>query len=80
MCNPYNVTDPSAGQVCHEPTAEYVDPDPGHGVHAVTEQVFGSLDEEAQTQNPAPMNGFVQQNNKIEEGLVIPFPPISIHV
>mgnify|MGYP001098939852 FL=1 len=70
MCNPYNVSSPSDGQVCHEPTAAYVDPDPGHSLNACTEQVFGANTAEAQLQDPAPMNGFVQQNNKVEPGLV----------
>jgi phospholipase C len=46
-------------------TAEFVDPDPGHSYQAILEQVFGNNDT---TQNPAPMNGFVQNANGMGYG------------
>lgn len=63
--NPLNTTDPSSPRVFFRDDAEFVDPDPGHSYQAIREQIFGGNDTSA---SPAPMNGFAQQAESMDEG------------
>jgi len=42
--NYVNISDPASARIYVSNTAEYVDPDPGHSVPMVSEQVFGLAD------------------------------------
>eukprot|EP01018_Ginkgo_biloba_P016436 Gb_28054 [translate_table: standard] len=65
--NPISTTDPNSAKVFFQDKSEYVDPDPGHSLQGITEQVFGnSTDTSA---NPPPMNGFAQQAESIQKGM-----------
>ncbi|KAL8516348.1 hypothetical protein ACS0TY_014852 [Phlomoides rotata] len=65
--NRVNAFDPKSRAVPVSDDAFFVDSDPGHSIQAMTEQIFGSLDDT--TANPAPMNGFVQQAESMDEGM-----------
>ncbi|KAG0474835.1 hypothetical protein HPP92_014521 [Vanilla planifolia] len=72
--NPISTTDPSSASVAFGDRAEYVDPDPGHSIQAIYEQVYGVQFVDGQTPiTPAgvtpPMNGFVQQAEKEKNGM-----------
>ncbi|XVF05345.1 hypothetical protein REPUB_Repub05bG0164100 [Reevesia pubescens] len=62
--NPVNVTDPNSPNISVSDDAIFVDSDPGHSFQAIREQIFGSNDSSAK---PAPMNGFVQQAESMDE-------------
>lgn len=64
--NPLNVLDPNSPRVYFTDDAEFVDPDPGHSFQAIREQIFALNDT---SEDPAPMNGFAQQAESMEEGL-----------
>ena len=69
--NPYDPLDPTSEVVYVSDTAEFVDPDPDHGVVGTTEQVFGYGTNCAAPEcpNPPPMNGFVVNAEGRLEGL-----------
>ncbi|KAH0456691.1 hypothetical protein IEQ34_014598 [Dendrobium chrysotoxum] len=72
--NPISTSDPSSSTVQFSDQAEYVDPDPGHSIQAIYEQVYGVPFSAGETPiTPAgvkpPMNGFVQQAERQEKGL-----------
>ncbi|KAI4306618.1 hypothetical protein L6164_029879 [Bauhinia variegata] len=64
--NRVSVGDPDSREVFVSDKAVFVDSDPGHSFQAIREQIFGSNDSSA---NPAPMNGFAQQSESMEEGM-----------
>lgn len=65
---PLSTSDPFSPVYTVSDDSGYVtDPDPGHGVSAVTEQAFGSYDAD-DTVDPAPMNGFVQNYERLIPG------------
>jgi phospholipase C len=66
--NPERAGDANSPRVFVTDDAEYVDPDPGHSFQAIQEEVFGGMDPELKKQNPAPMNGFVQNANNMFTG------------
>lgn len=63
--NPLNASDPNSERVYFRDDAEFIDPDPGHSFQAIREQIFGGNDSSA---DPAPMNGFAQQAERMEGG------------
>ncbi|PKU73098.1 phospholipase C [Dendrobium catenatum] len=72
--NPISTSDPSSSTVQFSDRAEYVDPDPGHSIQAIYEQVYGVPFSAGETPiTPAgvkpTMNGFVQQAESQEKGL-----------
>lgn len=58
--------DPKSEKVFVSDDSVFVDSDPGHSYQAIREQIFGSNDS---SKIPAPMNGFAQQANSMQEGL-----------
>ncbi|XP_073317399.1 non-specific phospholipase C1-like [Primulina huaijiensis] len=56
--NRVNASDPNSRPVCVTDDAVFINSDPGHSIQAIREQIFGRNDS---SENPAPMNGFVQQ-------------------
>ncbi|XP_073153089.1 non-specific phospholipase C1 [Henckelia pumila] len=56
--NRVNASDPSSPPVYVTDGAVFINSDPGHSIQAIREQIFGRNDS---SENPAPMNGFVQQ-------------------
>ncbi|XP_030471414.1 non-specific phospholipase C3-like [Syzygium oleosum] len=69
--NPLSTTDPDSGRVVFGDGAAYVDPDPGHSIQAIYEQVFGEpWSEESAYKKLAPrMEGFAQNAERIEKGM-----------
>ncbi|KAJ6804452.1 putative non-specific phospholipase C4 [Iris pallida] len=71
--NPLSTTDPSSKLVHFSDTAEYVDPDPGHSIQAIYEQVYGVPFAAGTTpitpDTPPLMNGFAQQAESEKEGM-----------
>ncbi|KAJ6804466.1 putative non-specific phospholipase C4 [Iris pallida] len=71
--NPLSTTDPSSKLVRFSDTAEYVDPDPGHTIQDIYEQVYGVPFAAGTTpitpDTPPLMNGFAQQAEKEKEGM-----------
>jgi len=67
--NPLSTTDPSAGSVSFSDGAAYVDPDPGHSIQAIYEQVFGEpwSEESASKELPPKMDGFAQNAERTEK-------------
>ncbi|KAG6681139.1 hypothetical protein I3843_13G065200 [Carya illinoinensis] len=59
------VSDPESPEVFVSDDALFVDSDPGHSFQAIREQIFGSDD----SSKPPLMNGFVQQGEKMSEGM-----------
>jgi phospholipase C len=70
LYNAVNVSDPASPRVYVGPGARYVDPqDPGHYVSMVSEQIYGTRNVPRPYPNPAPMNGFLQNNNGVFKSL-----------
>ncbi|XP_008232123.1 PREDICTED: non-specific phospholipase C3-like [Prunus mume] len=69
--NPISTSDPNSALVFLGDNSAYVDPDPGHSIQAVYEQVFGEPWTEASaTKTLAPtMKGFAQNAEKTQTGL-----------
>ncbi|KAJ6804364.1 non-specific phospholipase C3-like [Iris pallida] len=71
--NPLSTADPSSKLVRFTDTAEYVDPDPGHSIQAIYEQVYGVPFSAGTTpitpDTPPLMNGFAQQAESEKEGM-----------
>ncbi|GAV89902.1 LOW QUALITY PROTEIN: Phosphoesterase domain-containing protein, partial [Cephalotus follicularis] len=63
--NRVNVSDSESRKISVSDDAVFIDWDPGHSFQAIREQIFGSNDSFS---NPAPMNGFAQQAESMEEG------------
>ncbi|CAN1227578.1 Non-specific phospholipase C4 [Linum perenne] len=60
--NPISTSDSNSNLVYFKDQAAYVDPDPGHSIQAIYEQVFAS--------NPTPkMNGFAQNAERTQKGM-----------
>lgn len=70
--NPTSTTDPNSTLVHFGSGAQYVDPDPGHSIQAIYEQVYGVPFVAGSTpitpDNAPTMNGFVQQAEKEAQG------------
>ncbi|KAI6703072.1 hypothetical protein NL676_012208 [Syzygium grande] len=69
--NPLSTTDPDSGSVMFGDRAAYVDPDPGHSIQAIYEQVFGEpWSEESASKKLAPrMEGFAQNAERVKKGM-----------
>eukprot|EP00249_Psilotum_nudum_P016120 c25666_g2_i2 orf=477-1982(-) len=63
--NRLSADDQDSPRVYFTDSSEFVDPDPGHSFQAMREQIFGSNDTSA---DPAPMIGFAQQAESMQEG------------
>ncbi|OMO66565.1 Phosphoesterase [Corchorus capsularis] len=69
--NPISTSDPNSSRLFFKDDAEYVDPDPGHSIQAIYEQVFGKpwiSDDPDPPQEPT-MNGFVQNVEATQKGM-----------
>lgn len=71
--NLLNTSDPNSGKVFFDDKSEYVDPDPGHSIQAIYEQVYGvkfSPESSATTRRrAATMSGFAQQAESEQKGM-----------
>ncbi|KAK8713125.1 hypothetical protein V6N13_148350 [Hibiscus sabdariffa] len=69
--NPISTSDPDSPLIFFKANSEYVDPDPGHSIQAIYEQVFGrpwTSDDPDPPHGPT-MNGFVQNARGMEKGM-----------
>ncbi|KAJ4773366.1 Non-specific phospholipase C4 [Rhynchospora pubera] len=73
--NPLSTSDPSSKTIYFKNEAEYVDPDPGHSIQAIYEQVYGVQYIDGQTPitpkdvTKPPMNGFAQEAEREQTGM-----------
>ncbi|XP_057531527.1 non-specific phospholipase C4-like [Amaranthus tricolor] len=69
--NPLDISAPNSKRVEFGDRSVYVDPDPGHSIQDIYEQVFGEKwsQESAQKKKAATMQGFVQNANGIQSGM-----------
>ncbi|EXB70660.1 Phospholipase C 3 [Morus notabilis] len=69
--NPISTSDPESNRVFFRDGSAYVDPDPGHSIQAIYEQVFGEpWTEESAAKALAPkMEGFAQNAERTQEGM-----------
>ncbi|KAJ4828074.1 Non-specific phospholipase C4 [Turnera subulata] len=69
--NPISTSDPHSSLVFFGEHAAYVDPDPGHSIQAIYEQVFGVpwTTESADHSLPPKMNGFAQNAERTQKGM-----------
>ncbi|KAL5834753.1 hypothetical protein ACOSQ4_014250 [Xanthoceras sorbifolium] len=71
--NPISTSDPNSERLFFKDTAAHIDPDPGHSIQAIYEQVFGKTwDNNNPDPNPASgptMEGFVQNAESIQAGM-----------
>ncbi|KAJ9179817.1 hypothetical protein P3X46_008137 [Hevea brasiliensis] len=71
--NPISTSDPNSSHIFYGDNAAYVDPDPGHSIQDIYEQVFGIKWTEAaltseNTLTPK-MNGFARNSERIQQGM-----------
>lgn len=70
--NPISTSDPNSAKLLFKDNAQYVDPDPGHSIQDIYEQVFGKS-WSSDDPNPPPhgptMNGFAQNAESTEKGM-----------
>ncbi|XVF42777.1 hypothetical protein PTKIN_Ptkin01aG0392000 [Pterospermum kingtungense] len=69
--NHISTSDPNSAKVFVKDDSEYVDPDPGHSIQAIYEQVFGkpwSSDDPNPHHGPT-MNGFAQNAESTQKGM-----------
>ncbi|KAL2892646.1 Non-specific phospholipase C3 [Bienertia sinuspersici] len=66
--NPLNTSDPKSARVNFGNDSVHVDPDPGHSIQDVYEQIFGEpwSQESTQKKLPPKMQGFAQNANRIK--------------
>ncbi|XP_074272776.1 non-specific phospholipase C3-like [Silene latifolia] len=71
LSNPLNTSDPNSARVNFGDGSVFVDPDPGHSIQDIYEQIFGEpfSQESAQRKPPPTMQGFVQNANRIKAGM-----------
>ncbi|XP_058104064.1 non-specific phospholipase C3-like [Magnolia sinica] len=71
--NPISTTEPESKRIYLGDRSEYVDPDPGHSIQAIYEQIFGEeypVNGGGGSAIKAPlMNGFAQQAEKVQKGM-----------
>lgn len=69
--NPLDTSDPNSKKIQFGNGSIYVDPDPGHSIQDIYEQVFGEQWSKASAQKKkAPtMQGFAQNANRIQSGM-----------
>ncbi|OIW18856.1 hypothetical protein TanjilG_25299 [Lupinus angustifolius] len=75
--NPISTSDPNLGRVQFGDRSVYVDPDPGHSIQDIYEQIFGEPWSEASAAKKLPpkMDGFVQNAAKQEKAGAKPSTP-----
>ncbi|EHA8592075.1 putative Non-specific phospholipase C4 [Cocos nucifera] len=88
--NPLSTTDPNSSVIHFGDRATYVDPDPGHSIQAIYEQVYGIPFSAGETPitppglTEPPMNGFAQEAEREEEGMsetvMNGYPPAAVPV
>ncbi|XP_021755145.1 non-specific phospholipase C4-like [Chenopodium quinoa] len=68
---PLNTSDPNSARIKFGDGSVYVDPDPGHSIQDIYEQIFGEpwSQESAQKKEPPKMQGFAQNANRIKPGM-----------
>ncbi|XP_054785129.1 non-specific phospholipase C3-like [Prosopis cineraria] len=68
--NPVSTSDPGSNRIFFQDHSVYVEPDPGHSIQDIYEQVFGEPWSEASAVKklPAKMEGFVQNAGRQKEG------------
>ncbi|CAD5164299.1 unnamed protein product [Musa acuminata subsp. malaccensis] len=75
LSNPLSASDPNSSLVYFGNQSVYVDPDPGHSIQAIYEQIYGVPFTAGVTPitppgiDSPPMNGFVQQAEKEKPGM-----------
>ncbi|KAK9757704.1 hypothetical protein RND81_01G180900 [Saponaria officinalis] len=64
--NPLNTSDPNSARINFGDGSVFVDPDPGHSIQDIYEQIFGEpwSQESAQKKLPPKMQGFAQNANR----------------
>ncbi|KAK9757703.1 hypothetical protein RND81_01G180800 [Saponaria officinalis] len=69
--NPLDSSDPNSKRVNFGDGSVYVDPDPGHSIQDIYEQVFGEpwTSESAQKKLNPTMQGFAQNANRNQNGM-----------
>lgn len=69
--NPENTSDPKSKRINFGDGSVYVDPDPGHSIQDIYEQVFGEpwSEESSKKKLPPRMQGFAQNANRIQAGM-----------
>ncbi|KAJ4785632.1 Non-specific phospholipase C4 [Rhynchospora pubera] len=88
--NPLSTSDPSSKTIYFKNEAEYVDPDPGHSIQAIYEQVYGVQYIDGQTPitpkdvTKPPMNGFApeaeREQTSMSETVMNGFKPGAVPV
>ncbi|CAI9106419.1 OLC1v1005572C1 [Oldenlandia corymbosa var. corymbosa] len=69
--NPLSTSDPNSGRLYFTEKSTYVDPDPGHSIQDIYEQIFGvqwTQDVPSKQLNPA-MRGFAQNAERKQKGM-----------
>ncbi|KAE8721401.1 Non-specific phospholipase C5 [Hibiscus syriacus] len=69
--NPISTYDPNSPLIFFKDNSDYVDPNPGHSIQAIYEQVFGLpwTSDDANAPHEPTMNGFVQNAEGMEKGM-----------
>ncbi|PKI57915.1 hypothetical protein CRG98_021703 [Punica granatum] len=69
--NPISTNDSNSSRVFFGDESAYVDPDPGHSIQAIYEQVFGEpwTEESASKKLVPTMQGFAQNAERVQKGL-----------
>ncbi|KAG7026102.1 Non-specific phospholipase C3, partial [Cucurbita argyrosperma subsp. argyrosperma] len=71
--NPISTSDPNSPSIFFGNASAYVDPDPGHSIQDVHEQIFAEpWSDASQSKDPLPlatMRGFAQNAERIEKGM-----------
>lgn len=74
--NPLSTSDPNSSLISYGDTAGYVDPDPGHSIQAIFEQVFGITWSEYASSSSSielrpTMQGFAQNAESTQKGMSV---------
>ncbi|KAG6593769.1 Non-specific phospholipase C3, partial [Cucurbita argyrosperma subsp. sororia] len=71
--NPISTSDPNSPSIFFGNASAYVDPDPGHLIQDIHEQIFAEpWSDASQSKDPLPlatMRGFAQNTERIEKGM-----------
>ncbi|KAJ8633846.1 hypothetical protein MRB53_027182 [Persea americana] len=67
--NPISTSNPHSNLIYFGDQSEYVDPDPGHSIQAIYEQVFGVEFSVNPSAKVPLMNGFAQQAEETQKGM-----------
>ncbi|RYQ87915.1 hypothetical protein Ahy_B09g095441 isoform D [Arachis hypogaea] len=77
--NPVSTTDPNSNRIQFGDRSVYVDPDPGHSIQDIYEQIFGEpwSESSAAKKLPPTMQGFVQNAGRQEAAKDKNLPPMT---